>query len=83
VWSVDAVAPESSGSSDVGLMPMSANMFTVACCIVRSGALPFSFSLSRPHAHCTVPVLNTSAPLGARYMVRLCVAVPPSAVVLP
>ena len=33
-------------------------------------------SSSRPQAHCTVPAPNTSAPLGARYRVRLWVAVP-------
>ena len=50
-------------------LPMSANRFTVACCIARSvgpPALPDPVPLSRPHAHCTVPEPNTRAPLGPR-----------------
>src|SRR5437879_4080476 len=63
--------------SVAGCAAMSASRFTVACCIARSvDDGPKSCSLSRPHDHCTVPALNTSAPLGARYSVRLWVAVP-------
>ena len=43
---------------------MSANRFTVACCMRASGALaPRSCVSSSPHDHCTVPAPNTSAPL--------------------
>ena len=57
---------------------MSANRFTVACCMLGSGGLPLgsvlplfqALVLSRPQAHWTVPAPNTSAPLGARYRVR-------------
>ena len=35
--------------------------------------LNHAFVVSRPHAHCTVPAPNTSAPLGAWYIVRWCV----------
>ena len=38
--------------------------------------LPHALVSSSPHAHCTVPAPNTSAPLGARYSVRWWVAVP-------
>ena len=60
-----------------GCTPMSANRFTVACCMRASAAaLPRSWLESRPHAHWTVPAPNTRAPLGARYSVMLCSAVP-------
>ena len=69
---------------------MSANRLTVACCITGSGAAEAGgplwfhpFVVSRPHAHWTVPAPNTSAPLAAGYIVRLCVWVVPSATVLP
>ena len=55
---------------------MSANRFSVACCCVVFGVLPLGLALSRPHDHWTVPAPNTSAPLGIRWRVRLCVAVP-------
>src|SRR3954449_2038233 len=51
----------------------SARTLTVACCMLRSG-VAFALKSSRPHAHCTVPAPKTRAPLGARYIVRLCVA---------
>ena len=72
--SADAVAAISADCSVAGCAPMSANRFTVACCIARSGTCaagePRSCSESRPHAHCTVPAPNTSAPLAWRYSVR-------------
>ena len=51
--------------SVAGCAPMSANRFTVACCMAVS-VLPPSRQppLSRPHDHCTVPAPNTRAPLG-------------------
>ena len=75
VVSVDAVAAVSPEISAYGCTPMSANRFTVACCMLRSGVPP---ALSSPHDHCTVPAPNTSAPLGARYSDRWWVAVLPA-----
>src|SRR5688500_13113527 len=58
-------------------MPMSSKRFIVACCMsALGGVFPRSCVPSRPHDHCTVPAPKTSALLGARYNVRLCVAVP-------
>ena len=50
-----------------GWMRMSANRFTVACCMLRSSVLagPSCTALS-PKAHWTVPAPKTRAPLGAR-----------------
>ena len=81
--SVDAEAAVRSDCIVPGWAPMSASRFSVACSMLRSGAVLSGFQSSRPQAHCTVPAPNTRAPLGARYMVRLCVAVPLSVVVLP
>ncbi len=76
VVSVDAVAADRFDCRVAGCAPRSANRLTVACCMLRSsGTLP-PLSASRPQAHCTVPELNTRAPLGALYIVMLCVAVP-------
>ena len=83
VLSVDAEAAVRSDWIVPGWAPMSARRFSVACSMLRSGAVLSGFQSSRPQAHCTVPAPNTRAPLGARYMVRLCVAVPLSVVVLP
>src|SRR5215475_7507010 len=69
VASADAVAAVRPGISVVGCAPMSANRFTVACCMAES-VLFDDPPLSRPHDHCTVPAPNTSAPDGARYKVR-------------
>src|SRR4051794_7949691 len=59
--------------SVVAWSPMSANRFTVACCITGSGASPtfgpllsHALVVSSPHAHWTVPAPKTCAPLGAR-----------------
>ncbi len=60
-----------------GCTPMSASRFTVACSCTGSSLVARSkWVVPRPQAHCTVPELNTSAPEGSRYSVRLCVAVP-------
>ena len=83
VVSEDGVAATSPLDNVFGWAPMSASRLTVACCIFGSGALPLgsvlpsphALVLSSPHAHCTVPAPNTSAPLGARSSVRWCVAV--------
>ncbi len=83
VVSVVAAAATSPVSSVAGWLPRSANRLTVACCMLRSAAVPSGFESSSPHDHCTVPALNTRAPLGALYMVRLWVAVPPCLTVLP
>ena len=83
VLSVDAEAAVRSDCIVPGWAPMSASRFTVACCMLRSGGVLSGFQSSSPQAHCTVPAPNTRAPLGARYIVRLCVAVPLSVVVLP
>ena len=67
-------------------LPMSANRFTVACCMVGSTGppeLPDPVPLSRPHDHCTVPPPNTKAPLAARYSVRWWLAVLFGWVLLP
>src|SRR5215471_14964099 len=61
VVSVDAVAAVTPDISVVGCTPMSANRFTVACCMAES-VLVVSPPLSSPHDHCTVPAPNTSAP---------------------
>ena len=50
---------------------MSANRFTVACCMLTSDdSGPFvetlSWVVSRPQDHWTVPAPKTIAPLGAR-----------------
>ena len=46
--------PCSPSCSVRGCTPMSANRFTVACCIVRLAcSLPRSWLLSRPQVHCT------------------------------
>ncbi len=77
VVSVDGEAAVRPLISVVACAPMSAKRFTVACCITGSGvapdggpALAQALVTSRPHAHCTVPAPKTSAPLGARYIVR-------------
>src|SRR4051812_26472025 len=82
VESVDGDAATRPVCSVVGWAARSARTLTVACCMLRSG-VAFALKSSRPHAHCTVPAPKTRAPLGARYIVRLCVAVPPNCVVLP
>ncbi len=64
--SVDLAAGTSPDCRVAGWASMSASRFTVACCMRASGAaLPRSWLLSRPQDHCTVPELNTSAPLAA------------------
>ncbi len=83
VVSVEAEADTRPLCRVAGCAPMSANRLTVACCMFRSAGLSPGFQSSRPKAHCTVPAPNTSAPLGARYSVMLCVAVPSKRVVLP
>ena len=77
--SVLAVAVTSPVIRPYGCTPMSASRFTVACCIRESGAgaVPWtSWLSSSPQDHCTVPALNTRAPLGALYIVSEWVAVP-------
>src|SRR5438874_1865560 len=75
--SAETEAPISPACSVVGCTPMSAKRFTVACFMRRSTAVPArSCVASRPHAHWTVPAPKTSAPLGCRYNVRLCVTEP-------
>ena len=75
--------------SVVACAPMSANRLIVACCITGSGAAaggPLELQpwlTSSPHAHCTVPAPNTSAPDGALYIVRWCVCVVEVATLLP
>ena len=69
VWSVEAVAATSPDWSVAGWTPMSANRFTVACCMLTSALAkpsPPSWSESRPQDHCTVPAPKTRAPLLAR-----------------
>ena len=52
--------------SVAGCAPMSASKFAVACCMFTSSLAPgVELLASRPHAHCTVPAPNTSAPEGA------------------
>ena len=83
--SVDFVAATRPDISVLGWTPMSAKRLTCACCIrlsAGSGAQLESWSSSRPHVHWTDPALNTSAPLGALYIVRLWRVVP-SVTVLP
>ncbi|HTK77373.1 MAG TPA: hypothetical protein VL371_19065, partial [Gemmataceae bacterium] len=55
VTSVEAVAVANPVWRPAGCTPMSANRFTVACCMARSGvvAVPLCF-LSRPQDHWTV-----------------------------
>src|SRR4051794_28316508 len=75
--SVDAVVAVRPAMSVAGCACMSASRLTVACCMTGSGGWlggpcrDHAFVVSRPHAHCTVPAPKTSAPLGARYSVRL------------
>ena len=65
--SEDAVAATTPDWIVDGCAPMSANRFTVACCMRASAArLPRSWFASSPHAHWTVPEPNTRAPLAAR-----------------
>src|SRR5262249_14009959 len=76
VVSVLADAATTGACSVDGCEPMSASMFTVACCMSRSGvadpkSLSVSWCTSRPHTHCTVPALKTSAPLEWREGARL------------
>ena len=67
VVSAEAVAVVSPVRMVAGWAPMSANRFTVACCIAVSGVVVLTSWLpSSPHDHCTVPAPNTSAPLAAR-----------------
>src|SRR5262245_39922007 len=80
VVSVDAEVAVNPDISVVADAPMSANRFTVACCMTGSAVAPeggpllfHALVVSRPHAHCTVPAPKTSAPLAARYIVRWCV----------
>ena len=75
IVSVDCVAMIRLASSVPGWMPMSANMLTIACFTFWSSgvAAPSCWS-SRPQDQKTVPAPKTSAPLSARYMVRLWVA---------
>src|SRR3954447_6810425 len=82
VVSVDGDARTRPVASAPGWAPMSAKRFTVAWRMFGSD-VPCEFHVFRPHAHCTVPAPNTSAPLGARYIVRVCVAVELNFVVLP
>ena len=90
VVSVERDAGDRPLISDVGCAPMSANRLTVACCITGSGEaaaggplLAHALVVSRPHAHCTVPAPNTSAPPPPGYIVRWCVCVVPSCTLLP
>ncbi len=83
VVSVDAAAAVRFDCRVAGWAPRSANRLTVACCMLRSSGVLPPLSASRPQAHCTVPELNTRAPLGALYIVMLCVAVPFCLTVLP
>src|SRR4051794_7564602 len=82
VESVDGDAVTRPVWSVVGWAARSASTLTVACCMFTSG-VAFGLKSSSPHAHCTVPAPKTRAPPAARYIVRLCVAVPPNCVVLP
>ena len=78
VVSVDAVVDVSPVISVAGCAPISARMFTVACCMTGSTVpppLPPPVPLSSPHDHWMVPASNTRAPLAARYNVRWWVAV--------
>src|SRR6266566_2475182 len=76
VVSVVSAAGSNPGCSVTGWTPMSANRFTVACCILRSALTPRPLLESNPNDHCTVPAPNTRAPLGARYRDMWWVAVP-------
>ena len=78
IVSVDLVAAARPDWRDAASTPMSASMFSVSCCMLTSvGTAPsgrLRWYSSSPHAHCTVPVLQTSAPLGARYIAMACVS---------
>ena len=80
VVSVEAEAVDNPLMRAYGCAPMSAKRLTVACCMALSGVEAGS---ARPHDHCTVPAPKTNAPLAARYMVRLWVALWLAAVVPP
>ena len=67
VTSVDMVAGTRPGCSEPGCTPMSANRFTVACCIRGSAVeAPPSWLPSRPQDQRMVPAPKTRAPLEAR-----------------
>src|SRR4051794_16946738 len=55
VVSVDALAATSPAVRVAGCAPMSANRFTVACCIRGSGGRFTALPSSRPHVHSIVP----------------------------
>src|SRR5262245_29755098 len=74
VVSMVLVAATSGEASVAGCAPRSAKRFTVACCMRLSGGVDPSGEPPRPHDHWMVPLLKTSAPLAARYMVRWWVA---------
>ena len=75
--SVDVLATVRPATRVVGCTPMSASRLTVAWRIEASVGVPArSWVASSPHDHCTLPAPKTSAPLGARYSVRACVALP-------
>jgi hypothetical protein len=78
VLSVDMVGATSPAMSVPGCAFMSANTFTVACCMSRltAGPEPPSCVASSPQDQRMVPAENTRAPLDARYIVMLWVAVP-------
>src|SRR5262249_10879941 len=59
--SVEADAGVNAAMRVLGCTPISANRFTVACCMRSSGPTLPSGLPSRPHDHCTVPAPNTSA----------------------
>ena len=73
----DAVAATSPDCMEPGCVPMSANRLRVACCILTSATeVPSRWSPpSSPQDQRTVPEAKTSAPLGRRCSVALCVAV--------
>jgi hypothetical protein len=71
VVSADAVAGCNPAIRVAGCTPMSANRFTVACCMLGSVGVPAKSCVSSsPHDHWIVPAPNTSAPLGCLYSVR-------------
>src|SRR5580700_6533412 len=58
--------------SVAGCAPIMDSRLTVACCMALSvGSSSPSWLAFSPHAHWTVPASKTSAPLAARYSVRL------------
>ncbi len=61
-----------------GTDPMSIRMLVVACWIRRSGSPSPRASSARPHAQWFVPVVTTSAPLGAWYL-TMCETAEPGA----